>query len=284
MKKTILILVFLSTYQFSWAQQDLNNYKYVIVPKHFDFQKAPDSYKINSLTKFLVAKKGFQTIFEDEVYPNELISNQCLALKINLLKESNFMRTKIKIVFTNCQNKTVYESGVGVSKLKEYNKLYPQAIRRAFQTFDDFQYSYTPKKEVVVKEMPLVLEVLKPTEKPSTKPTVVVKEVKKVQTVEKKANIVKQEDPIVGLYSSDDMIYEIAAFQNYYIFSKRIVDGNSFQTKPLGFIYKTSKKGNYLIKSTDTLTGYLLDEGHFIIDEIGADGIVKSTTYTKINN
>ena len=37
MKKTILILVFLSTCQFSWAQQDLNNYKYVIVPKHFDF-------------------------------------------------------------------------------------------------------------------------------------------------------------------------------------------------------------------------------------------------------
>ncbi len=80
------------------------------------------------------------------------------------------------------------------------------------------------------------------------------------------------------------MIYEIAAFQNYYIFSKRIVDGNSFQTKPLGFIYKTSKKGNYLIKSTDTLTGYLLDNGHFIIDEVGVDGIVKSTTYTKINN
>ena len=285
MKNIILIIVLLISCQFSWAQQELNSYKYVIVPKNFDFQDSNDSYQINSLIKFLLDKKGFTTIFDDEIAPKDLLSNQCLALKINLLEESNFTRTKVKIAFINCQNKTVYTSKDGISKLKDYKKLYHEAIRNTFKTFDNFQYNYTPiKEELVINEAPLVKEVIKKIDKQTPKPTVIVKEDKKVQVVKNEIENIKNKDSLIGLYNSAESVYEISIFQNYYIFSKRIVDGNSFKTAPLGFIYKTSKNGNYLVKTTDTFTGYLIEGGIFIIDEIGADGVVKSTTYTKVNN
>ncbi|MCF6212739.1 MAG: hypothetical protein L3J45_01800 [Flavobacteriaceae bacterium] len=284
MKKAIFILVFFASCQFIWAQQELNNYKYVMVPKHFDFQNSADSYKINSLVKFLLDKKGFITIFSDAIYPNDLITNQCLALKVNLLKNPSFMRTKIKMTFTNCQNKIIYESGEGVSKLKDYQRAYHEAIKSAYKSLDNYTYSYIPKDvlaDVVVNKEPELNHLKKDAKTTSPKEVIAIKPVAK-KVVEKP--IVKKEYSIIGLYGKGKEIYEIAKFQKYYIFSKHISNGDSFQSKPLGFIYKTSRKGSYLVKTSNIFAGFLLNNGNFIIDKIGADGTIETLIYKNKDN
>ena len=64
MNKLILVAFFLifSSY-LSFAQKNINNYKFIIVPKQYEFQKSEDSYQINSLTKFLFERDGFITFF-----------------------------------------------------------------------------------------------------------------------------------------------------------------------------------------------------------------------------
>ena len=62
----ILITCLIVTSVFS--QVNLNDYKYVIVPKKYDFLKEADQYQINSLSKFLFNKYGFQTLMEGEKY------------------------------------------------------------------------------------------------------------------------------------------------------------------------------------------------------------------------
>jgi hypothetical protein len=39
-----------------FSQRNVNDYKYVIVPEKFDFQKEPNQFKLNQLTKFLLKK------------------------------------------------------------------------------------------------------------------------------------------------------------------------------------------------------------------------------------
>ena len=48
-------LVFISG---AFSQTNLNNYKYVIVPKKYDFLKEEDQFRLNGLTKFLFEKYG----------------------------------------------------------------------------------------------------------------------------------------------------------------------------------------------------------------------------------
>lgn len=291
MKKLILFLLLIVISQFTFAQEALNNYKYIIVPRQYDFQKGEDSFKINSLTKFLLDKSGFSTLFNNEVFPAELMNNQCLALKINLIEHSNFKRTKIKLSFINCQNQVVYESEEGVSTSKDYQKSYHEAIRGAFNSLDNFNYNFTPKvtanvdlPKIEVKNDMIVKDevVVKPVIEEKVIPNIAVAVKKEVVTV-LPANVNKSVT-LVGLYQSNQKVFEIAAFQNYFIFSEQIKQGNAIQTKPLGFIYNTSKKGTYSVKTTDTFTGYLLENGDFVIDEINSDGTVKTTTYQKIKS
>ena len=44
------------------AQENVNNYKYIIVPKKFDFLKEENQYRVNTFTKFLFEKQGFKML------------------------------------------------------------------------------------------------------------------------------------------------------------------------------------------------------------------------------
>ncbi|MFK5891491.1 MAG: hypothetical protein QM486_12250 [Flavobacteriaceae bacterium] len=301
MKKLFLLGFIFIGFQFISAQEALNNYKYIIVPKYFEFQDKADSYQINSLTQFLLNKKGLNTLFDDTIYPDDLKHDRCLSLKVNLLMTSNFSRIKIKVTFLNCDNENVYTTEEGVSKEKDYKKAYHEALRGALKSLDGYVYTYTPKTVLtVVKSKPAI--------KTLTKPKVVVKKVipKKVVLVEpqnkvkkpkplkkkrgikkvqfKEAKFTKKakiESPLVGLYSNNAITFEIANFKNYYIFSKHIKKGNTFQSFPLGFIFNTSKKDYFLVKISGTFTGYQKNNGDFVIDIIDDEGVLKTVTYKK---
>ncbi|GAA4805836.1 hypothetical protein [Litoribaculum gwangyangense] len=143
----IPIAFFIVTSLFS--QTSLNNYKYVIVPKKFDFLKAQDQYQLNSLTKFLFEKYGFEAVMEGDDYPEDLVLNRCLGLKSNVIKDSGLFKTKLNIELKDCNDKVIYVSEVGESREKEYKTAYNLALRDVFESFASLNYKYEPSEKIV---------------------------------------------------------------------------------------------------------------------------------------
>ncbi len=140
-KINILLLLFMSLSICS-QKISLDKYKYIIVANKFDFLEKTDQFQTSSLTKFLLEKKGFKVYLEGETLPEEIKNNRCLVLMAKVTDASSMFMTKNSIEFSDCNGKVVYTSKIGKSKIKEYKKAYQQAIRNAFNTLDDFDYSY----------------------------------------------------------------------------------------------------------------------------------------------
>tara|TARA_R110002126_G_scaffold282967_1_gene431856 strand:- start:9223 stop:9999 length:777 start_codon:yes stop_codon:yes gene_type:complete len=129
---------------------NLDKYQYIVVTSKFDFLKESDQYQTSSLTKFLLKKKGFNVFLDNENLSNEIANNRCSALFADVIEESGMLTTKTSIQLKDCYGNVIYKSKTGKSKLKEYKKAYQEAIRKAFETMEDFEYSYNPS--LIVKE------------------------------------------------------------------------------------------------------------------------------------
>lgn len=149
---TIIIACLMATSVFS--QASLNDYKYIIIPKKYEFLKEPDQYQINSLTKFLFNKYGFQAFMEGEEYPEDLNKDRCLALTSDVIKESAFLKTKLQIVLKNCNGLTVYTTKVGETREKDFARAYNEALRDAFQELETIGYTYTPSSNRPTNSLP----------------------------------------------------------------------------------------------------------------------------------
>ena len=153
MKKTLLISLAFFALTSVFAQQNLNDYKYIIIPNTFDFLKEADEYRLNSLTKFLFEKYNFEALMEnDEVLPSDYSRNNCLGLKADVLKDSNVFKTKLSVQLKNCKNEVIYITSLGESREKSFKVAYNEALRNAFKSFESENYSYNSKNAIVVNE------------------------------------------------------------------------------------------------------------------------------------
>ena len=153
--KVISLLVLFMYITASFSQNELNLYKYIIVPKKYNFLKGEeDKYQLNSLTEFLFDKNGFNTLFQDEEFPQDLLLNTCLGLIVNVTEDNKLFTTRLKIELSDCYNKIVYTSVEGVTREKEFNKAYQEALRAAFVSFEAMNYEFDPALLVNVSTAP----------------------------------------------------------------------------------------------------------------------------------
>lgn len=164
MKKVLFICLFLSCFLGqSQNTRGVNSYKYVVVPIKLDFLQEPDQYQTSSMSKFLFEKSGFDVYMSNEIFPDDLSKDRCLALTANIQRKSAFLSVKMYIELLDCKNNLVYKTEVYTSKYKEYKKAYRDVLRMVFQPIQGLNYKYQPvtssretkpiqKKEVVVKE------------------------------------------------------------------------------------------------------------------------------------
>lgn len=128
MKKLIFSFIFFS---FSIANaQNVNNFKYVIVPNTFiDFEK--EDYQLNTYLKTLLRQKKYEIVVEGtKDFPIDLQQNECLATKTNIQNIKSSFQNRLKVVFTDCNNNTLLELE-GNSKIKDFAKGYQDALNVA---------------------------------------------------------------------------------------------------------------------------------------------------------
>lgn len=186
----LMICFFISSI---FSQTNLNQYKYIIVSKKYDFLKEADQYQLNSLSQFLFNKYGFEALMERDTYPQDLIENRCLALKADVLKDPGMFRTRLKVELTDCNDRVVYTSGLGESREKEYKKAYTAAIRSAFKSFESMNYVYEPKEnmETISNSTPIS------TNKQVSQEIIKLKEEIETLKKEKEVEIKKVKEPVV---------------------------------------------------------------------------------------
>lgn len=151
MKKILIIFLAFVSVSSSFAQKNLNDYKYVIVPYKYDFLNEKDKYQLNSLSQFLFNKYGFEAIMEDAEFPTDLIRNRCLGLRSDVLKESGVFVTKLKVQLKDCNGDIIYTTKLGTSREKQYKVAYNLAIRDAFKDFETVHYKYQPNETILSK-------------------------------------------------------------------------------------------------------------------------------------
>ncbi len=263
LKIGLLLVVFGVTTIISNGQNDVNGYKYILVPRKFDFQKEENKHQLNSLTKFLFNKEGFIALFEDEKAPQDLYNNPCLALKAKVYNKSNMFTTKVNIGLIDCRNNEVFTSSEGKSKIKEFKKAYHQATRKAFESVKALDYAYDSNasiqaKVVVEEEDPIIEEVVEkpvvntPTIEEASKEIDEVKEVVEIEEAieEKKSEISAKEISEVKIEEkeviSTDVLYA--------------------QTKPYGFqLVDSTPKVVYVLQKSSMKDVYILKNNNGIV-------------------
>jgi len=120
------------------SQTQAGPYKYILVPLQYDFLKKNDSYRLNTLTRFLLKKEGFEVYFsEGEQLPEDFFLDRCVAIYADVQKvKGAFLRTKLIILFKDCFGNVVLESEEGTSKEKNLDIAYKEALKKAFATLD----------------------------------------------------------------------------------------------------------------------------------------------------
>ncbi|MGB3145346.1 MAG: hypothetical protein WBB24_14685 [Maribacter sp.] len=153
MKKVVVITCLMLSY-LGFSQTDLNNYKYIIVPKKFEGFKDVNQYQTSTLMKYLFDGKGFTPVYDDAL-PEDLKMNRCLGLLAELQDDSNMFTTKTKIALKDCNGLEVFTTIEGTSKIKQYKEAFNQAIKEAMHSFNNMDYAYNGEQSAKASQEPI---------------------------------------------------------------------------------------------------------------------------------
>ena len=143
MKKSVFIILFLSTFQL--FAQNLNDYQYVVVPTKFAGFDIENQYRLNTITKFNLEKMGFVAFYENNI-PSDLINQRCDVLTVDVVKDNKLFWVKLYLTFKDCYGKIIHQSEVGKTKEKEFKIAYPKALDEAFKSLFVLNYKYNGTK------------------------------------------------------------------------------------------------------------------------------------------
>jgi hypothetical protein len=145
--KNILFLCLIACSCFNgWAQNTVNDYKYVVVPLQYDFLKGQNVYRLNTLTKVLFKQHGFDVYFEKSELPTDLFEDRCLAMYADVHEvKGGFRKTRLEVTLKDCYGELIMTSTVGESGQNNHEKRHQIALRESFNSIKKLNYKYQPR-------------------------------------------------------------------------------------------------------------------------------------------
>lgn len=272
--RKIHILIFLLIIAFlPLKAQELNSYKYVIVPTEYSFMDGPDKYELNSLTNFLFEKYGFESYMADEDLPAKYQNDPCSGLYADVKNNSGMFRTKLEVILKDCKGKVKFVSEEGKSRKKEFKAAFHDALRDAFVSIADLNYRYDEAiaaktdAEVGIKKSDPVYEEAKPASK---------KEAMKQEMPESKIQVVKQTaDKSNRIFLRDDMAFYLEKTEKGFRFFQKGM------AEPFAMLVSSRIPDQYIYSSISGQGIAFFDENGNLIVEIlnSADNSTESKTY-----
>ncbi len=242
-----ILIVLISISTGLHAQEQLNDYKYVVVPDQFEFQTEANQYRINGLTKFLLEKQNFTAFTNRQELPEDAINNGCLVLHASLINSSSIFNTKVAVQFENCRKEIVFTSQIGESRDKKYIVAYNEATRNAFKTFSSFTHDYNPKVDKTTEQVAALKEEIK-TLKATQNQDKPIAENNKPETVKAvKANLKVEDTPQTATKINTTLKAHLIEGS---VFSYNLKDSNN---KVVYTILFSGKEDYYIVQGVDAL-------------------------------
>lgn len=279
MKKFIIFIV-LFTVIFDSNAQNLDSYRYLVVPEKFDFLKEPDQYQLNSLAKFLFEKYGFETFTDGEDMPAEFKQNRCEGLFANVANNSGLFRTRLTLTLKDCNNKIVFTSAEGTSGEKDFQTAYHEALRNALQSLETLNYSYN---ETIVSERPEISRneprqtaQTKVTQQVDTTPkTPVQTQVRVKPTPDLKSPMEKPSDGNLNFVKGDMFFLLKQTSNGYSLLQKGMAE-------PFAALLKSSAGNSYIYSSiTSKGMAYFDENGNLVVEVLNPETNVLDTILYK---
>ena len=275
MKKILFILTFIIGTISSFAQ-DLDQYKYIIIPEKFEFSKEENQYQLNALTKFLFEKYGFETLMKSEQKPLDLQKNYCLGLTASVKDNSGLFVTKLVVQLEDCRGNIVFESKEGRSRIKEFKDAHHEALRDAFSAIKELNYEYDPSEVSAptaseTKEAPQAVEKAEVAQtEPETEP---VKTSEEIETPTTAPAEVVVENPMAKNASAKELNFEKDGI-NYSL--EKSDSGYSFyqenSEEPFAVLAKSGGQNSFIYKSlTRQGVAYFDEGGNLIVEYLDAE-------------
>lgn len=151
----------------AYAQNTINNYKYVVVPTRFSFSKSDNQYDLNTLTKSFLEDKGFVVFMANEQLPPEITTNNCNALNAEIAENNGLLSTKLTLVLKDCRGNIIFKGKEGKSREKDFKTAYTMALTDAFASLKDYKYDGTAAAPVQQQQQPVAAQ---PASSPVTTP------------------------------------------------------------------------------------------------------------------
>lgn len=147
MKKVIVGFLFL-TFNIIFAQENLNEFQYALIPSKFSFQKEKNQYQLNTLSKLFMEKYGFVTYLDSDNLPKDFVDFNCNKVYVDVIANNSLFTTKLTIQLKDCKNNVLFSSPQGTSRDKEYRVAYNEALRMAFNNFEVLKtYKFQPSSK-----------------------------------------------------------------------------------------------------------------------------------------
>lgn len=274
-KLVILFLVFSAV----CSAQNVNQYKYAVVPESYDFLGEANQYQLNALTKFLLEKYGFNALMKSEERPQDFQRNPCMGLNTKLVNTSGLFVTKLVVRLLDCNDEVVFESKEGRSRAKDYKTAYHTALRDAFTSLDSLDYKFSEKHlpqtesatskpaEVIVATIPE--KVLPEQEPKKTKPLRAKADPKKTTSNEMQEMENKVEENTISnskVNSSKNYVYN----GNRFVLNKN-EQGFELQQKdapePVAMLIQSGDKNSFIYNSlTRQGIAYFDTEGNLVVE------------------
>ncbi len=163
--KVLKILVVFFT-PFLNTAQSLNDYKYILVENQYEFQDIANEYRLNEQVVFELKKRNFKAYRNTEALPSDMNQGACNTLQLKV-KVKKGLQTVMNIEFIDCSNNLVYGPITGTSRLKNFEKDYRAALRKAIGSLNDHNYvdderignsRILPNSELPDKNIPVMSE------------------------------------------------------------------------------------------------------------------------------
>ena len=265
----LLVIAFFMVFSGN-AQKSVNDYKYVIVPTRYNFLKKDDAYQLNSLTQFLFKKYGFNAILQGQELPADLIANGCKGLQADVTKNSGLFVTKLVVTLKDCNGREVFTSTEGTSKEKDFKAAFHAALRDAFKSVEQLNYSYNSNAEGVVQPETQVVS-----QAPKPKPI----ENKPVVNTSQSQEKASQPQPISVVPAAKENTTYLLNGNTYTLKKTNFgFELHQNQSGAKGKIYQLERNNSYLINAGDLSgSGYFDGFGNFILERVNpvTDKVIK---------
>ncbi|WP_411896003.1 hypothetical protein [Winogradskyella sp. A2] len=237
------------------SQTKVNSYKYVIVPLQYKFLKGENKYRLNTLTKQLFLKSGYEVFYNKQLYPEDLFKDRCLAMYADVNEvDRGFRITNLEIELRDCKGELIIKSELGKSGVNKHVERFQTALRNAYETFSDKLYYQESAKlsstEEKVKDSQTndktIVKTAVALEVASNSNKVVEAKNETVKVAERPAEVLAVEKAVVEEKSKESEIFYAQKTDNGY----QIVDS---EPKIVMVLLRTALEDVFIVKGRDAI-------------------------------